>query len=269
LPTVGKPFTIVIVVVLVVAAIGGGIFYFAIWPKISDDDDGDPNNPPPGKNRKPYARFKVHYEGLHPVVGEEIWFNASESSDPNGDSLTYSWDFSDFEDLDSDGDFFNDNQKTGMNVSWTYTVNETYYITLKVNDSELSDDYKYALVVRLNYNEELPSALLTCTGKKEGFTGSVYLVSVGSVDVLQLAANYSVAIYDVGENETTIMYLGPMTNLTSEIIYRDLDNDDMVSQGDTFQVTPSAALPADDGDLFSLVYMAKDVGMVPLTSYGL
>lgn len=269
MPNVRKPYVLVIVVVLIVAAIGGGIFYFAIWPKISDDDDDDPKDPTPPKNRRPYARFKVYYDGLYPVVGEEIWFNASESSDPNGDALTYSWDFSDMDDLNGDTDFYNDDEKQGMNVSWTYTVNETYYITLTVNDSKLSDDYKYSLVVRINYDEELPSALLTCAGKKEGLTGKIYLVSVGSVSPLYLAANYSVVIYDVEDENTTVMYEGPMTNLTSEIIYRDLDNDDFLSQGDTFQVTPSATLPADDDDLFSLVYLGMDVGIVPLTSYGL
>jgi hypothetical protein len=262
----------IVVIVIIIAGVAGAVGYLVVYPMFDpgDDDDGDNDNKTT-KNRRPYARFSVYYAGLFPVIGEEIWFNASQSSDPNGDALTYTWDFDDEVDLNGDENYRNDNQRQGMNVSWTYNVNGTYLVTLTVNDSKLSDTYVYTLVVRIATENNPPIVILSSAGKKEGLTGRLYLVTIGSANPLYLAVNYSIIIYDVEDENVTFMYESTVGNLTGEgdVVYRDIDNDDYLSQGDTFSITPSGELPADDGDLFVLLYGPLEVGIAELTSFGL
>ena len=259
-----------VVVIIIIAGVAGAVGYLVIYPMFDGDDDDDgPDDNDTKKNRRPYARFKVYYEGYFPVVGEQVWFNASESSDPNGDPLVYYWDFDSDVDLDGDENFRNDNQRQGMNVSWTFNTNGTFIVTLTVNDTVLDDTYSYTLLVRVSSDNEPPLVVLTSSGKKGGLTGTLFLVTVASAEPLYLADNYSVAIYDIEDENATLMYESSVGNLSSDITYRDLDFDGFLSQGDTFTINPSDALPAEDGDLFVLMYGLYEVFLVEFTSIGL
>ncbi len=269
-PQSKKSLTIIIAVVVVLAVVGSAVGYFYIYPNFIQDD-GDDDDPPEKnntKNRRPMAKIRAFYEGYFPVAGEEIWFNGSESQDPNGDKLTYSWDFDDNSDLDGDDNYRNDNQEQGMNVSWVYPLNGTFLVTLTVNDSVLDDTGTYVLVVRIANTNEYPLVMLTVAGKKQGLTGKLYVVTVASVEPLLLAENYSVRIYDIDDNNASVAYDAPVGNLTTGVVYRDLDNDDLMSQGDLFQVSPSLEFDVDDGDLFLLVYRDIEVGVVEFASFG-
>jgi len=61
------------------------------------------------------------------LTGQEIPFDASQSNDPNNDSLTYFWNF---------GDGTTDNQQK---TTHTYHYPGQYLVTLEVNDGEFSD----------------------------------------------------------------------------------------------------------------------------------
>ena len=78
-------------------------------------------------NQPPIASFT--YSPVNPIVGQEIAFDASSSEDPDGDPLTYQWDFdaSDGIGLDS----------TELNPTHTYLVPGTYAVTLVVNDGKV------------------------------------------------------------------------------------------------------------------------------------
>lgn len=81
--------------------------------------------------------IQVFQAGLRPVanaggpytgsVGAPITFDGSQSSDPNGDPLTYTWSFGD----GSSG--------SGVNPVHTYTAPGTYGVSLTVSDGVLSD----------------------------------------------------------------------------------------------------------------------------------
>jgi hypothetical protein len=76
--------------------------------------------PPIPDNRDPEAVAKAT-----PVAGEPplaVSFDASGSSDPDGDDLTYTWDFGDGQ------------QGAGLTVSHTYTSSGTFRAVLTVND---------------------------------------------------------------------------------------------------------------------------------------
>jgi len=79
-------------------------------------------------NRAPVADAGGPYNG---IVGVAISFNGTGSSDPDGDALTYSWDFDSTDGIQTDA--------TGPTPSHTYTVAGTYTVTLTVSDGSLSD----------------------------------------------------------------------------------------------------------------------------------
>ncbi len=77
-------------------------------------------------NRAPTANAGGPYEV---EIGNPISFDGSLSSDPDGDPLTYVWDFGD-----------GSPEATGMQVSYTYSEGGTYSATLAVDDGQGGQD---------------------------------------------------------------------------------------------------------------------------------
>ena len=80
----------------------------------------------PVPNRPPEAKFSYE-NGL--CGGPDVQFSAADSFDPDGDSLTYSWDFGD------------GTTAEGVNVSHSYTNLDSATVTLTVSDAEFSSGY--------------------------------------------------------------------------------------------------------------------------------
>jgi outer membrane protein assembly factor BamB len=80
---------------------------------------------------------KIVWHGRLVTVGEKVQFSA-ESSDPNGDPLTYAWDF------DYDGGIF-DRDALGNPVSHEFYSSGVYNVTLKISDGK-DDTYVTAIV---------------------------------------------------------------------------------------------------------------------------
>jgi PKD repeat protein len=76
-------------------------------------------------NMPPVADANGPYNGIE---GDEILFKGSGSSDPDGDTLTYAWDF-------GDGSI-----GTGVSPIYTYKANGTYTVALTVNDGMVDSD---------------------------------------------------------------------------------------------------------------------------------
>ncbi|WP_328287503.1 PKD domain-containing protein [Methanolobus vulcani] len=75
-------------------------------------------------NRAPVAAMDMPSSAY---IGETVNFNASGSTDPDGDILSFSWDFGD------------GSSTTGENVTYAYDDEGTYEVNLTVSDGELMD----------------------------------------------------------------------------------------------------------------------------------
>ncbi len=88
------------------------------------DDSGDTGSASKtvsvGENESPTAAFD--YSPINPKVDEDIYFNASDSSDPDGTIETYEWDFGD------------NTTDTGETVTHRYSSSGTYAVQLTVTD---------------------------------------------------------------------------------------------------------------------------------------
>ncbi len=88
--------------------------------------------PEPGDNEEPTAEFAVSLEN---EGGLSYIFDGSESSDPNGDSLTYAWDFGDGE------------SATGVRAEHTFEAAGSYDVELTVTDPDGASDSRTESVI--------------------------------------------------------------------------------------------------------------------------
>ena len=79
----------------------------------------------PAPNDPPVADANGYYTGTEDIA---ITFDGSGSYDPDGDTITYSWDFGD------------GNTETGVDPTHTYTAGGIYTVTLVVNDGKVNSD---------------------------------------------------------------------------------------------------------------------------------
>jgi len=116
------------------------------------DDDGTTNSKNMTKtvlNRQPIASFTENDTEVN--VGKIIYFNASESYDPDGYIVKYFWDF---------GDRTN---KTGMIIDHTYNKTGNYTVTLTVTDDDGATDSDISKIT-VNALPEIPWALFAVLG---------------------------------------------------------------------------------------------------------
>jgi hypothetical protein len=137
-----------------------------------------------GVNLKPEARISGKFEGME---GENLNFSASSSSDPNGDHLTFQWDF-------GDGSF-----SQGENVSHTYSVGN-YILKLTADDGMFSS---------------IATTTINIHPRPISQTGGG--VGGGEVQPLYIFID-SIIASEVGENSAKIFWLTNSPS-TSRVIY--------------------------------------------------
>jgi len=132
------------------------------------DDDGATDAATSTKtvlNRPPNASFTESSETAH--AGVLIYFNASDSSDPDGSIVSYFWDF---------GDGAN---STGIIVEHAYGANGTYTVTLTITDDDGASNSASATKTILT--NAIPVAL---------FSESAETVYTGEVISFNASASY-------------------------------------------------------------------------------
>ena len=91
-------------------------------PGCSDQDSYPFTEPGAIVNKRPTASFD--WSPKSPVVGQEVEFDASDSIDPDGDIVSYMWDFDD------------GSTAFGQVVNHTYSIAQDYTVTLTVKDNK-------------------------------------------------------------------------------------------------------------------------------------
>lgn len=102
--------------------VGTNPYYVVVRAGDSSNLVGEDNQTVDATNGEPTAEFD--YSPTNPSTGQSVTFDASASTDPDGDSLTYEWDWT------SDGSY----DDTGVTAPHSYGTNGTYDVTLRVSD---------------------------------------------------------------------------------------------------------------------------------------
>ncbi len=117
-------------------------------------------------NRPPVARFTFAPE--QPLVGMAVTFDASDSYDPDGYIASYRWD------LNGDGSI----DRSGREVSWTYTSEGAYSVTLQVTDDGGTTSQETRTVNVMRFISPLPP------GKPDmGATPGIFVWGVDSWNI--------------------------------------------------------------------------------------
>ena len=119
-----------------------------------------------GGNQPPVADF--NYSPRTPHVGQPVTFDASYSYDPDGDIVSYEWDF---------GDEIAGN---GMIVDHVYSWSESFTVTLTVRDRENAVD---TIVKTVEVYDEQSNFTITITG---GIGVTVMIANFGEEDALDV-----------------------------------------------------------------------------------
>lgn len=93
-------------------------------------------------NNPPVANFTWTPET--PVINQTVKFTST-STDPDGDELTFTWDFGDGSDLSSE-----------ENPTHIYTTNNTFTVTLTVNDGKTSNSTSKVINVGVQLSSNIP-----------------------------------------------------------------------------------------------------------------
>jgi PKD repeat protein len=133
-------------------------------------------------NRPPVASFTETAESVN--TDEPITFDASDSSDPDGSIVAYSWDFGD----GATG--------TGVSVQHAYSQDGTYIVTLTVTDDDGATDTISATKTVLNRS---PIASFTKSAETVSSGESIHFDASGSHDPDGTIVSYS---WDFGDGNT-------------------------------------------------------------------
>jgi len=135
-------------------------------------------------NRQPVASFTETAEIVN--TDETISFDASDSSDPDGTIVDYSWDFGDGA------------KGTGVSVQHAYSQDGTYTVTLTVTDDDGATDTTSATKTVLN---RIPIASFTESAHTVSSSESIHFDASESHDPDGTIVNY---LWDFGDGNTAV-----------------------------------------------------------------
>ncbi len=141
---------------------------------IVDTSGGDDS--PSRTNRNPAADAS-NGEPYHGYVGESVTFDGSLSNDPDGDTITYLWDFGD------------GTKGFGKTTTHSYLENGTYVVILTVEDESGATHTDQTSALILQKNTPLKP---TISGENNGTTNTTYSYSISSVDPDNDTIRYSI-----------------------------------------------------------------------------
>ena len=133
-----KKVTLLLLIFCLVLGASGGYGYYVIV--LEDDADGDDTDDNPKSSSPPIARINPSNPKIQ--ANETILFSASDSTDSDGDTLTFTWIF--------EGD---SEQYSGETIERTYPDGGDFYVNLLVTDSTgLSNEAETTVSVVEDYH---------------------------------------------------------------------------------------------------------------------
>ena len=136
-----KKVTLILLILLLALGASGGYGYYILVLEEEDSDDTIEDNS--GSGRSPIARINPSNPKIQ--ANETIVFSASDSTDPDGDELSFTWNF--------EGDSMEYERET---VERTYEEGGDYYVVLLVTDSTgLTDETETTVSVVEDYHGEV------------------------------------------------------------------------------------------------------------------
>jgi len=135
-----KKVTLLLLILFLVMGASGGYGYYVIV--LEDGADGDDNDDNPKSSSPPIARINPSNPKIQ--ANETVLFSASDSTDSDGDTLTFTWIF--------EGD---SEEYSGETIERTYPDGGDFYVNLLVTDSTgLTDEAETTVSVVEDYHGE-------------------------------------------------------------------------------------------------------------------
>jgi PKD repeat protein len=245
---------IIIIAIIVAIIIIIALVFFLILPE-EDDGNGDGNG-----NLDPVANFT--YSPTQIYTNQTVNFDASASTDPDGDELEFTWDFG-----DPYATTGNPNTGDGEQEVHTYTMPGEYNVKLTVEDgNEGIDEITQNITV---LGEDTPTADITATKTGptyESITNIRWTITIDSVEGDDEQLDFDNIRYNIynGSNTDEIKATGVVTiNSASKISHNDdgiyfddTDSNSMLSFTDIFSIAGDGGgtYPVEAGDHFQLIY---------------
>ena len=117
-----KILSLITLLLMLIAGAGAGSGYWFLMLEADEDE-------PEQENRAPQATITTSPANGQVRVNETVSFQGHQSSDPDGDPLTYAWNFGD------------DNSSSGLTVSHAYGIEGAYTVRLTVTDPAGLNDF--------------------------------------------------------------------------------------------------------------------------------
>jgi PKD repeat protein len=214
---------------------------FTVLLKVTDDDgnvDTTIQTISIGDNEIPVASFT--YSPSNPAVDQDIYFNAQDSSDPDGSIVSYEWDLGD------------GTTNSGVSVTHRYGSSGTYTVYLRVTDnSGNTDSTTQTITVSDNLS---PTASFVYSPTSPVIDEPVYFNATESTDPDGNIDTYQWDFGDgngetVSENQVDHTYLDAGTYTVVLVVTDDSGNTDSVSKTVTvIDGTPIASFTFSPGN---------------------
>ena len=230
-------------IVIAVAAVVAIIILAVLFTSLGGDD-GDGNG---GPNHTPNA---ANLGDRTVYMEERIEFDASNSSDDDGDKLTFKWEFDDGVKL------------AGEVVHRYFNNTDVIKCTLTVDDGKAIDVVVFDITVISSGPSTPPTITLNIEGLPPNpFTpGAYYGVTVTGSEPDEEIANFTFAIIKT-ENNAKILTgeVSDVNGAQGNVTFIDLGRQTIMDEGDSFKIAADqASLPIEDGDKFVLYYKISE-----------